>query len=130
MDVAVNRTAQLLTTNHYDENRQFRPEHWAKHLAGETNFHQHGSALYGCAPGDFNDDPEPSNDGIPVCLPCSPTTKKQKDDFRFTKCSSCSKDFRTPNEYMKKRLKAIKDSLKNKYVYNLQGRLSPSMSTY
>jgi hypothetical protein len=115
MDVAVSLTAELLRTNHYNENREFCPQPWAKHLAGESNFHQHGNALYGNAPGDFDDEPEPSNGGIPVCLPCSPT-KKKNDDGRFTKCSSCSKDFRTPNEYMKKRLSAIRDSLRNKYV--------------
>jgi hypothetical protein len=111
MDVAINRTVQLLTTNHYDENRKFSPQHWAKHLAGETNFYQHGTALYGCAPGDFDDEPGPDNDGITLCVPCSPTTKKPANDFRFVKCSSCLKDFRKPNAYMMKKLKDIRDSL-------------------
>ena len=113
MDYALNYTANLLYTNQSDEDGNFKPEESAKHLAGETNFFQYSNFLYGCAPGDFDDEP--------ICQPCNSKSEDIPESHdgdlnrkRFPKCDECQKDCRTPNPIMLKKIKSVANSIKER----------------
>lgn len=116
MDFALNYTANLLYSNHTDDGGNFNPEESAKHLAGDENFHQFTNMLYGCAPGDYDDEP--------LCFPCNSapeesSTSKVEDENainrkRFPKCIDCQKDCRSPNQIMIKKMQMIIETINDR----------------
>lgn len=107
-DTFVSAIANLLVDN--DTNQNHSKIFTITGNDGEISFGQYSKKLYGL-PGFYGDEAEaaqPSN--VTSCMPCSTSL----DGNNSTKCSTCPKDYRTPNNIMKVHLETIRTSVQSR----------------